>query len=119
MRYQITAPVKGYDGEVGGVRFVAGRAEADDTQTAALAYCRRRGYTVEPLDQEGIKPDTGQEQAKTRRPAKKAAAKAAPAKPPETKTDGTGGSDGGSSATGDTTKTPAQGQRPGSEGATS
>lgn len=51
MRYRITAPVANYRGDLAGLIFRAGVAEADsDNDFAALEYCRRRGYTVEPAD---------------------------------------------------------------------
>lgn len=61
MRYTITAPVEGHDGEVAGVPFRRGVAELDtaaDGASPALAYFRRRGY--------GITPQTGD--AGTERP---------------------------------------------------
>ncbi|QVJ03057.1 hypothetical protein KGD82_13565 [Nocardiopsis eucommiae] len=46
-RYDVTAPVADYNGEVGGVRFYKGRAHVDaSTNGAAVAYMRRRGYTL-------------------------------------------------------------------------
>lgn len=54
--FKVTAPDPRFNGEVGGVRFRDGRAEMDDGEHgAALAYCRRRGYRVEPVS--GEKPD--------------------------------------------------------------
>lgn len=50
MRYRITAPVANYRGDLAGLIFRAGSAEADsENDFAALEYCRRRGYTVEPI----------------------------------------------------------------------
>lgn len=48
MKHTITAPVAGFTGQVGGVTFVGGTAETDDE--GALAYFRRHGYRVVPLD---------------------------------------------------------------------
>lgn len=51
MRYRITAPVARYRGSLAGLIFRDGVAEADSVvDRVALDYCRRRGYTVEPLD---------------------------------------------------------------------
>lgn len=51
MRYRITAPVRKFAGEVAGVAFVDGRAEADEAVHArALEYFRRKGYDVAPVD---------------------------------------------------------------------
>jgi hypothetical protein len=50
--YRITAPADGFTGDVAGVYFRDGVARVDDsdaTVRAALAYCRRRGYTVAPV----------------------------------------------------------------------
>lgn len=47
-KLRITAPVKGYRGDLAGLVFRDGVADADSvSDAAALAYCRRRGYTVE------------------------------------------------------------------------
>lgn len=66
MRYRITAPVRTFNGTVAGVQFLDGAAEVDDTNRAALDYCRRRGYTVEaaesdtaPADQADTGTDSG------------------------------------------------------------
>lgn len=57
MKYMVSAPNAGFDGVVGGVRFAGGRAEMDDGEHgAALAYCRRRGYRVEPVGDEKPEP---------------------------------------------------------------
>lgn len=49
MRYRITAPVANHRGDLAGLIFRDGVAEADsESDFAALEYCRRRGYTVEP-----------------------------------------------------------------------
>lgn len=48
---KITAPAGDFSGDFAGVYFRAGVATVDDADpsvAAALAYCRRRGYTVEP-----------------------------------------------------------------------
>ncbi|MBG0828549.1 hypothetical protein HS041_12295 [Planomonospora sp. ID67723] len=50
MRYQVTAPEEGFSGEIGGVTFAKGVATADSTaHRAALAYFRRRGFPVTPV----------------------------------------------------------------------
>jgi hypothetical protein len=47
MRYDVTAPAKGFSGDVAGVVFSKGHAVVDeDTHARALAYFRRKGYTV-------------------------------------------------------------------------
>lgn len=52
-KYKVTAPDKQFNGVVGGVQFVAGRADMDGaTDRAALSYCRRRGYAVERVDEQ-------------------------------------------------------------------
>lgn len=49
--YTITAPVATFRGDLAGLVFRDGKATADsERDRAALDYCRRRGYTVEPLD---------------------------------------------------------------------
>lgn len=53
MRVKVTAPVAGYTGKVGIVAFADGVAELDSEVHAhqrALAYFRRRGYTVEEIN---------------------------------------------------------------------
>jgi hypothetical protein len=48
---KVTAPVDRFTGDVAGIYFRDGTARVDDSDPsvrAALAYCRRRGYTVEP-----------------------------------------------------------------------
>lgn len=42
---KITAPSKGFNGEVGGVQFTDGVAETDNQ--AVISYCRGAGYTVD------------------------------------------------------------------------
>jgi hypothetical protein len=50
-KLKITAPVVGFRGDLAGLVFRDGSAIADDSvDRAAVAYCRRRGYTVEPVD---------------------------------------------------------------------
>jgi hypothetical protein len=49
--HKITAPVKGYRGQVAGVDFVDGKSETDDPN--AVAYFRRHGYRVEAPEQAG------------------------------------------------------------------
>lgn len=53
-QYLVTTPVPGFTGDVGSVHFADGVALIDDeTDAAALAYCRAAGYTVEaPADPE-------------------------------------------------------------------
>ena len=66
----MTAPAEGFSGEVAGVVFRAGHAEADDeAHAAALGYFRRRGYTVEAFDA----PAAAQEAEAPKRSASKAA----------------------------------------------
>lgn len=51
MRYRIAAPAEGHTGVVAGVPFRGGVAELDTDAPgagAALAYFRRRGYSIEP-----------------------------------------------------------------------
>lgn len=59
---RITAPADGFTGDVAGVYFRDGAAKVDDTDPsvrAAVAYCRRRGYTVEDVGGgESAVPDT-------------------------------------------------------------
>lgn len=62
VRYDVTAPVKGYNGETGGVRFYKGRAHVDETENpAAVAYFRRRGYTLAEVHDEA--PGQAEEQS--------------------------------------------------------
>ena len=50
-KFRITAPVATFRGDLAGLLFRDGEALADsETDRAALDYCRRRGYTVEPID---------------------------------------------------------------------
>ncbi|WKU45974.1 hypothetical protein Q3V23_18980 [Streptomyces sp. VNUA116] len=49
-RYEITAPEGGYNDEVAGVIFTAGRASVSEPAAGALLYFRRHGYTIEALD---------------------------------------------------------------------
>jgi hypothetical protein len=44
---KITAPVKGFQGEVAGVVFSKGVGEVDSGNAAALAYFRRKGYGID------------------------------------------------------------------------
>lgn len=47
-QYLVTTPVPGFTGDVGAVRFTEGVALIDDeTDAAALAYCRGAGYTID------------------------------------------------------------------------
>ncbi|WP_435110169.1 hypothetical protein [Nocardiopsis synnemataformans] len=53
MRYDVQSPVKGYNGETGGVRFYKGRGHVDSAENpAAVAYMRRRGYTLTEIREE-------------------------------------------------------------------
>ncbi|MDT0306123.1 hypothetical protein RM780_03990 [Streptomyces sp. DSM 44917] len=62
MRFEITAPAVGFNGEVAGVNFSRGRATADsETDAAALSYFRRKGYTVVPVDAGAPEPADEQE----------------------------------------------------------
>lgn len=71
MLYTVTAPTEGFTGEIGGVAFHQGAATADDrTHRAALAYFRRRGYTIEPASAVADEPD---EDIQPRKSASKAA----------------------------------------------
>lgn len=47
---EIHTPVKGFTGKVAGVQFTDGVGETTDT--AALAYFERHGYTLVPKEQE-------------------------------------------------------------------
>lgn len=42
---KITAPVEGFNGEIGGVQFKDGTAETDNQ--AVISYCRNAGYAVD------------------------------------------------------------------------
>ena len=56
---KITAPVEGFNGEVGGVQFSNGTADTDNA--AVISYCRGAGYTVEapkPKRAPAPKPDS-------------------------------------------------------------
>ena len=51
-KYTITAPEPRFNGEFAGLVFRAGKAAAEiPADQAAVTYCQRRGYTVEPLDE--------------------------------------------------------------------
>lgn len=53
-RYKVTAPNPRYSGEVAGLYFRDGSANAEyPADQVALDYCRRRGYLVEAADAEG------------------------------------------------------------------
>lgn len=56
-KFKITAPDGSFSGVVGGVQFRDGVAEVE-SPSAALSYCRRRGYTVEPVGDDKPKPRT-------------------------------------------------------------
>ena len=74
MRYDVTAPVKGYNGVVGGVTFYRGRGHVDEAENpAAVAYFRRRGYTLAEVHDEQPEQAEGQPSEGT-----------APAKPAQT-----------------------------------
>lgn len=50
-RVEITTPVPGHTGALGGITFVNGRAVVNaDAFPAEVAYCRARDYTVVELD---------------------------------------------------------------------
>jgi hypothetical protein len=62
--YRVTAPARDFNGELGGVRFREGVAEVDgETGKAVLAYCRRKGYAVVPVDPEPTEPAEPGEQS--------------------------------------------------------
>lgn len=72
MRYTVTAPAAGFSGDIAGVVFRDGTAVAEDGRhKAALAYFRRRGYTVEP--ESAPEPVTEQVDEKPKKSASKAA----------------------------------------------
>ncbi|MGW3511182.1 hypothetical protein [Streptomyces sp. NPDC000994] len=52
--FEVTTPVEGFTGEVASVHFANGRATTDDP--AALAYFRRRGYTVTEQSKPASRP---------------------------------------------------------------
>lgn len=57
MRYRIISPARGFTGEVAGVAFVHSSAEVEgDTNGRALAYFRRKGYSITPVEA-APKPD--------------------------------------------------------------
>lgn len=57
---KITAPVPGFSGEIGGVRFAGGSAETENV--AVLAYCRLAGYDVEaPAEDPAAEDPAGEE----------------------------------------------------------
>lgn len=67
MRYDVTAPVAGYNGVVGGVTFYRGRGHVDEAENpAAVAYFRRRGYTLTPV--RGEQPETNQDADEPKKP---------------------------------------------------
>jgi len=50
--FKVTAPDEGFSGQVAGVSFTKGTATVDSAgNRAALAYFRRRGYTVEQVNE--------------------------------------------------------------------
>jgi hypothetical protein len=51
-RYEITTPEPRWTGEVAGVAFAHGRAEATDPPARVIAYFIRKGYGVSRLDVE-------------------------------------------------------------------
>lgn len=58
-KFTVTAPVASFDGDVAGLVFRAGKATADsDADARALAYCRRHGYGVEPVEGASGQPTT-------------------------------------------------------------
>lgn len=50
MKYTVTAPVKGFTGDVAGVHLADGRYEGE-LPPQSLAYFREAGYTVERVDE--------------------------------------------------------------------
>jgi hypothetical protein len=57
-QFLVTTPVPGFTGDVGNVRFTDGVALIDDeTDAAALAYCRSAGYTVEDPAEPDAEPE--------------------------------------------------------------
>jgi len=50
-KFTVTAPVATFNGDVAALVFRDGKATADSRSDArALAYCRRHGYGVEPVE---------------------------------------------------------------------
>lgn len=49
-QFRVTAPAADFTGAVLAVPFKDGVAIVDESATVALAYFRRKGYTVEPVD---------------------------------------------------------------------
>lgn len=82
-RYQITAPEPRYNGDVAGLVFRAGEAEARTPgDLAAISYCQRRGYQVVAVDDEGEPlPDSEQPDTDTPGPDVAALTGDAPADP--------------------------------------
>jgi hypothetical protein len=57
-QFLVSTPVPGFTGDVGKVRFTDGVALIDDeTDAAALAYCRAAGYTVEDPAEPAAEPE--------------------------------------------------------------
>jgi hypothetical protein len=57
-QFLVTTPVPGFTGDVGTVRFTNGVALIDDeTDVAALNYCRSAGYTVEAPPEPEAEPE--------------------------------------------------------------
>jgi hypothetical protein len=59
MRYRITAPVEGVNETVGGVALV--NSVGETSSEVALAYFRRHGYQVEPVDEPEPAVEAGEE----------------------------------------------------------
>lgn len=60
MQYEVTAPARGFNGEVAGVVFSRGQATADsERDVQALGYFRRKGYTIVAVNAPEPAPDTG------------------------------------------------------------
>lgn len=51
MQFDVETPRLGYDGTLGGVTFVGGRARVDASKRGELAYFRRNGYKVTPVEE--------------------------------------------------------------------
>ncbi|WP_141575865.1 hypothetical protein [Actinomadura sp. WMMA1423] len=56
MQFDVETPLKGYNGAVGAVTFVDGRARVTSDQRAELAYFRRHDYKITPVAESAGKP---------------------------------------------------------------
>lgn len=68
MKYRVTAPVKGATATVAGVSFVDSAATVDGENAAALAYFRRHGYRVEPIEEPAAPPAEAEVPAEATQP---------------------------------------------------